>query len=173
MEKVVLVDQHDQELGTMEKIETHRKGLLHRAFSLFVFNSQNELLIQKRASHKYHSAGLWTNTCCSHPRKGEAITDAAKRRLVEEMGMTSDSEFLYKFIYKVDLEGEMVEHELDHVLIGYTDATPNPNPEEVESYLYDSMENIQEKINSNPDEYTYWFKIIMETLPEKLEKIKK
>ncbi|MBL3657460.1 isopentenyl-diphosphate Delta-isomerase [Fulvivirga sediminis] len=173
MDKVVLVDQNDHELGTMEKIETHRKGLLHRAFSLFVFNSQNQLLIQKRAAHKYHSPGLWTNTCCSHPRKGETITDAARRRIFEEMGITTDSEFIYKFIYKADLEGEMIEHELDHVLVGYTDDTPNPNPEEVESYLYDSMENIQQKIKAAPEEYTYWFKIIMETLPSKLENLKK
>src|SRR5688572_12077294 len=114
MEQVILVDENDKEIGTLEKIEAHRKGLLHRAFSVLLFNSKGELLLQKRSSKKYHSAGLWTNTCCSHPKPGESVKEAASRRLQEEMGVNSNPEFAYSFIYKTELENGLIEHEFDH-----------------------------------------------------------
>ena len=159
MEQVVLVDSKDHTIGYMEKQEAHLKGLLHRAFSVFIFNNKKELLLQKRAISKYHSGGLWTNTCCSHPRKNEIVINAAKRRLKEEMGMVCDLEFKFSFIYKAKLDNNLFEHEFDHVFFGNYDNPPNINPEEVDSFCYKSLDKIKEDINIHPKKYTEWFKI--------------
>ena len=169
MEKVVLVDEKDNELGLMEKMEAHQKGLLHRAFSVFIFNSRAELLLQKRATSKYHSGGLWTNTCCSHPRKDETALDAAKRRLQEEMGMNCDLEKAFHFIYKSALDNELTEHELDHVFIGFTDEKPILNPEEAEDFKYISLEALNKEIKSSPDNYTIWLKTCLPQVEQFLQ----
>jgi isopentenyl-diphosphate delta-isomerase len=158
-EQVILVDALDNEMGSMEKMEVHLKGLLHRAFSVFLFNNQGEMLLQKRAADKYHSPGLWTNTCCSHPRPGELVKDAANRRLVEEMGIVANIEHAFHFIYNARLDQGLVEHELDHVYIGTYDGIINPDEQEVSDYLYINMEVLKNKIMSAPDDFTAWFKI--------------
>ena len=159
IEKVILVDKNDNELGTMEKQEAHVKGLLHRAFSVFIFNDKNELLLQRRAVKKYHSGGLWTNTCCSHPRQNEKTEDAAKRRLIEEMGMRSTLKKQFDFVYKAKLDNNLYEHEFDHVFFGFTNDLPIINPEEVEEYTYKTLEDIGNEMKTIPDKYTEWFKI--------------
>ena len=159
MELVVLVDKNDNPIGHMEKQEAHLKGLLHRAFSIFVFNSKNELLLQKRALNKYHSGGLWTNTCCSHPRKNETVLNAANRRLMEEMGMSCKLTPKFNFIYKAKLDNNLYEHEFDHVFFGFTDRPPILNKNEVDSFSYKSLEFISKDMLSNPNNYTEWFKI--------------
>ena len=159
IEKVILVDKNDQELSSMEKQEAHIKGLLHRAFSVFIFNDKNELLLQRRAVKKYHSGGLWTNTCCSHPRQKEKTLDAAKRRLVEEMGMRCDLKKQFDFIYKAKLDNNLYEHEFDHVFFGFSTDPPQINTEEVEEYTYKTLEDIGDEIKTNPEKYTEWFKI--------------
>ena len=162
MEEVILVNEEDQPIGQMEKMEAHQKGLLHRAFSVLIFNSSEQVLLQKRASSKYHSGGLWTNTCCSHPRPGETVLDAANRRLMEEMGMTADLTERFHFIYKTDLDNDLVEHELDHVLVGQSDDLPKLNSDEAEDFKYIDLETLKEALKSSPENYTVWFKIIME-----------
>ena len=162
MEKVVLVDQKDQEVGLMEKLEAHQKGLLHRAFSILLFNKNGELLLQKRAQGKYHSGGLWTNTCCSHPRPAEDIKTAAKRRLIEEMGIEATPEFAYKFMYRTKLDDNLIEHELDHVFTGNFDGTPQINASEVEDWKYINLKTLKKDMNERPEAYTYWFRLIME-----------
>ena len=159
IENVVLVDPEDHHLGTMEKMEAHRRGALHRAFRVFVFNSRGELLLHRRALKKYHSGGLWTNTCCSHPRPDELVVDAAQRRLVEEMGMRCQLEPKFSFVYRADLDHGMIEHELDHVLIGYSDVPPKPNPEEVCEIRYMPVNEVQADLAAHPGKYTAWFKI--------------
>ena len=136
MEEVVLVDSDDNFLGTMEKMEAHKKGTLHRAFSVYLVNNKGEFLLQRRASSKYHSAGLWTNTCCSHPRLNETTLAAAERRLDEEMGIFTSLTHLFHFIYRVDFDNALTEHELDHVYLGTFNGEPNPNPEEVSKWKY-------------------------------------
>lgn len=163
-EHVILVDEHDRRLGTMEKMEAHRQGVLHRAFSIFLFNSQGELLLHQRALDKYHSGGLWTNTCCSHPRDGESVLEAARRRLMEEMGMSAPLEAQFTFIYKRVLDHGLTEHELDHVLFATSDDVPSPNPAEVAGYRYASLEAVSEDIIAHPDQYTEWFKICFEAV---------
>lgn len=162
MEQVILVNEQDEAIGAMEKMEAHEKGFLHRAFSVFVLNENNELLLQKRAVSKYHSGGLWTNTCCSHPREGENIIEAGNRRLMEEMGMTCELQPMFSFIYKAELDKGLTEHELDHVIIGRSNATPDINPEEVEDWKYIDLNNLEEDMNVNPENYTAWFKIIFD-----------
>lgn len=161
MEHVILVDDQDNEIGTMEKIEAHRKGLLHRAFSVLLFNSKGEMLIQKRAMKKYHSAGLWTNACCSHPRPQEHIREASRRRLREEMGIDMQPEFVYKFVYKTTLEDELIEHEYDHVFIGTFDGLPNANTEEVEAWKFIDLDTLRKDVWRNPERYSYWFRLIL------------
>jgi isopentenyl-diphosphate delta-isomerase len=161
-EEVILVNENDEALGTMEKMEAHQKGVLHRAFSIFIYNSQGEMLLQRRALNKYHSGGLWTNTCCSHPKAGESIEEAAKRRLMEEMGMACELQPKFNFIYKSILDHGMTEHELDHVMIGTTDASPNINPEEVAEYSYVSVDEIVEDLKNQPEKYTSWFTICLQ-----------
>jgi len=157
-EKVILVDTSDRQVGTAEKMQAHRDGLLHRAFSIFVLNSQNQLLLQKRAKHKYHSGGLWTNTCCSHPRPNEMTLDAAHRRLQEEMGFDCELQELFSFVYRAKLDHELTEHEFDHVLLGYCDRQPVLNPEEAEDWQWIDLKVMQTDIQENPQFYTYWLR---------------
>jgi isopentenyl-diphosphate delta-isomerase len=145
--------------GTMEKMEAHRQGVLHRAFSIYLFNENNMLLLQKRATSKYHSGGLWTNTCCGHPRPGELIEVAAIRRLQEEMGLSASLEMILRFPYKVQLDKGMTEHELLHVFIGKTENEPAINPEEVEEWEFVPSNKIQNALQQHPENYTEWFKI--------------
>ena len=161
MTEVVLVDIHDREIGSMEKMEAHQKGILHRAFSVFIFNSKGEMLLQKRAKEKYHSGGLWTNACCSHPYPGEEIHAAAKRRLMEEIGIDCHIESAFSFIYKVALDKGMTEHELDHVFIGTTDNLPRINNSEAEDYKYVTINELEVLIKNNPGDFTEWFKIAL------------
>ena len=169
-EHVVLVDSNDQELGTMEKMEAHRTGSLHRAFSVFVMNQAGEIMLHQRARSKYHSGGLWTNTCCSHPRLNESYIDGAHRRLQEEMGFDCALEPAFSFIYKSELDNDLIEHELDHVFIGQFEGEPQINPEEVESWKYMSVSAVAADIATNPDQYTVWFKIIFEQFQSHLTK---
>lgn len=161
-EQVILVNEKDEPIGLMGKMEAHEKGLLHRAFSVFVFNSKQEVLLQQRAACKYHSPNLWTNTCCSHPRAGETNQQAGERRLQEEMGLQVPLREVFSFIYKAPFDNGLTEHEYDHVLIGYSDAQPQINPEEVASWKWLSLEAIKEDILQAPERYTAWFKIIFE-----------
>ncbi|MXV38181.1 isopentenyl-diphosphate Delta-isomerase [Flavobacteriaceae bacterium Ap0902] len=159
-DKVVLVNESDDPLGVMEKQEAHIAGVLHRAFSVFIYNDKGELLIQRRAMHKYHSPGLWTNTCCSHPRQGETYEEGAKRRLMEEMGFTTDLEYLFDFVYKADVGQGLTEHELDYVFTGTYNQDPEINPEEVASYQWIKLEDLKKDMTTHPEKYTAWFKII-------------
>ena len=169
-EKVILVDKNDNQVGLMPKLEAHEKGLLHRAFSIFVFNSRYELLLQKRASSKYHSGGLWTNTCCSHPREGEDTLDAANRRLDEEMGIKTSLRKVYDFIYKAELDNQLTEHEFDHVFYGVSDNNPILNKDEAEDFKWVDMETLNNDIIKNEDNYTVWFKIAFEYFYNYLKK---
>ncbi len=159
-EKVILVDINDNPIGTMPKMEAHEKALLHRAFSVFILNDKGELMLQQRAMHKYHSPGLWTNTCCSHQREGEENILAGKRRLKEEMGFSTPLEELFSFIYKAPFENGLTEHELDYILLGYFDGNPIINPNEVATWKWMSLEQITNSIKDNPQDFTVWFKII-------------
>lgn len=161
-EQVILVNEKDEPIGLMGKMEAHEKGLLHRAFSVFIFNSKQEVLLQQRAACKYHSPNLWTNTCCSHPRAGETNQQAGERRLQEEMGLQVPLREVFSFIYKAPFDNGLTEHEYDHVLVGYSDAQPQINPEEVVSWKWLSLEAIKEDILQAPERYTAWFKIIFE-----------
>jgi len=158
-EQVVLVNDEDNPIGVMEKMKAHRKGALHRAFSIFIFNSKGELLLQQRASDKYHSGGKWTNTCCSHPRPGEEILDAAKRRLQEEMGMSCDLTYGFHFYYKAEFDNGLIEHEIDHVFFGLSDSLPVFNSSEVQNYQYNSLIDLEKDIQESPEKFTPWFKI--------------
>ena len=159
MEHVILVNESDQQIGIMEKMAAHIVPRLHRAFSIFIFNSQGKLLLQQRALTKYHSPGLWTNTCCSHPRNGETMEQATSRRLQEEMGMTCDMHEVFTFIYKAPVGLGLTEHEFDHVWFGQSNDTPLINTEEVASWKYMSLDDIAEDIRQHPESYTEWFKI--------------
>jgi len=159
-EQVILVNENDEKIGLMPKQEAHEKALLHRAFSVFIFNDNKELMLQQRAFNKYHSPKLWTNTCCSHQRDGEASIEAGKRRLQEEMGFVTDLEDTISFIYKAPFDNGLTEHELDHILVGYYNETPIINKDEVENWKWMSLENIKNDIAENPFIYTEWFKII-------------
>ena len=161
MEQVILVDEKDNELGLMEKMEAHRKGLLHRAFSVFLFNSRGEMLLQKRAASKYHSGGLWTNACCSHPRKNETATEAAVRRLKEELGVEAQISHAFEFTYKAELDNDLQEHEFDHVFIGIYDGDIHLNKEEADDYKYIDVFDLIGDVQENPDRYTIWFKIAL------------
>jgi len=161
MEEVILVDKNNNVIGFMEKMEAHKKGLLHRAFSIFLFNSKHQLLLQRRALNKYHSAGLWTNTCCSHPRKDESFVVAANRRLKEEMGLTCKLNYAFEFIYKAKLDRNLTEHELDHVFLGKSDKAPVINKEEAMNFKYISLEKLKIEIQNNPESYTEWLKICL------------
>jgi len=157
---VILVDDNDLAIGEMPKMEAHEKACLHRAFSVFIFNSKGELLLQRRAESKYHSGGLWTNTCCSHPFPGQDTAEAARSRLMMEMGMDTPLEYILTFTYKSPFENGLTEHEIDHIYIGCTDEKPVINPEEVSEYKYISLKDLQEDISLHPEKYTTWFRII-------------
>lgn len=172
MEKVILVDEADKQVGTEEKMKAHKLGLLHRAFSVFVFNSKGELMLQQRAFTKYHSPGLWTNTCCSHPREDETIQNAAHRRLQEEMGFDCDLSEIFDFIYKADVGQGLVENEFDHVLIGRTDSKPHINPVEVNDWKFMSIDAIRNDMTKSPDLFTVWFRIAFDRVDEFFRKMK-
>lgn len=168
-ELITLVDMDDNEIGCMDKLEAHRKGILHRAFSIFILNRKNQMLLQRRAVNKYHSGGLWTNTCCSHQRLGERLEEAAHRRLMEEMGFDCVLKDVFSFIYKAHLDNSLVEHELDHVFLGYFDGEPQINIEEADAWEWVDIEEIQKEISYNPSKFTYWF---LEAFPQVVEHIK-
>jgi len=161
-EMVILVDSNDHQTGVMEKMQAHLEGRLHRAFSVLVFNLEGKWLLHKRASDKYHSGGLWTNACCSHPRPGETIKEAAIRRMEEEMGMKCHPEQAFSFTYRAELEKGLVEHELDYVFVVQTDDLPTPNPLEVEDFAYLSRTELEDQLTSHPERFTAWFRIIFE-----------
>ena len=170
-EYVILVNEEDEPIGTMEKMGAHRKAVLHRAFSVFIFNTKGELLLQKRASHKYHSPLLWTNTVCSHPRQGEKTIEAAHRRIVEEMGMDCEFSEAFSFLYNADVGQGLTEHEFDHVFIGTSDIVPIINPDEVAKWKYVDLKFLEADIVNNPDKYTVWFKIAFAEVIEHFKKI--
>ena len=158
-DRVILVDKSDRQLGSQEKLQAHREGKLHRAFSIFVFNRRGELMLQKRAFSKYHSGGLWSNTCCSHPRPGEATPKAAHRRLREEMGFDCTLKKIFQFCYRVDFKDGLIENEYDHVFIGHYDGDPIPDPTEVADWRRMGIAELEKEIKKKPDQYTAWLKI--------------
>lgn len=168
---VVLVDENDKAIGEMEKLVAHEKGRLHRAFSVFIFNDKGELLLQQRADHKYHGGGLWTNTCCSHPQWEEDVGPGAAERLRYEMGMTCDLELSHSFIYRAEVENNLIEHEYDYVFVGYANDDPHINPDEVQDFEWMGVDSILEDIKRRPEIYTYWFKValplVMRTIKNK------
>jgi isopentenyl-diphosphate delta-isomerase len=161
MEAVILVDEHDNAIGEMEKLEAHLQGVLHRAFSILLFNDKGEVLLQKRSLSKYHSGGLWSNTCCSHPLPQEDVIHAGNRKLQQEMGIQADLDFAYKFIYKVDLGNGLTEYEMDHVLIGFYNGTPNINEDEVAEWKYCNLQTLKADMSTHPHLYTHWFQLII------------
>jgi len=161
-EQVILVDQNDNPIGLMPKMEAHEKAILHRAFSVFILNNNNELMLQQRALHKYHSPGLWTNTCCSHQRDGEENITAGRRRLQEEMGFEVPLKETISFIYKAPFDNGLTEHELDHVLLGYYEGEPKINPDEVATWKWMHIVDVKNDIKKYPEMYTEWFKIIFD-----------
>lgn len=170
---LILVDDNDNEIGLMEKLAAHQQGRLHRAFSVFIFNSNGELLLQQRADNKYHSAGLWSNTCCSHPIHGEPINVTIKKRLREEMGIECDIDFQFSFIYKKEFENGLTEHEFDHVYFGISDNFPVINPLEAKDWKYISLHKLQMDISENPNDYSAWLKICLHEVKQKLKKDKR
>lgn len=170
-EKVILVSEDDQQLGLMGKMEAHKKAILHRAFSIFVFNKKGELLLQQRALDKYHSPGLWTNTCCSHQRDGESNIEAGQRRIQEEMGFHCELKELFWFVYKAAFDNGLTEHELDHVMIGSYEDDPIINQEEVASFKWMPLEDVKKDMQEQPELYTEWFKIIFKEYDQRLVKI--
>ncbi|MDI1256429.1 MAG: isopentenyl-diphosphate Delta-isomerase [Flavobacterium sp.] len=168
-EKVILVNESDEPIGLMPKLEAHEKALLHRAFSVFVMNDKNEIMLQQRAAQKYHSPLLWTNTCCSHQREGENNIEAGSRRLFEEMGFKTPLKELFHFIYKAPFDNGLTEHELDHVMVGYYNAAPKINTSEVQSWKWMSIEAVKKDMQHNPGVYTVWFKIIFDKFYHFLE----
>lgn len=171
VENIIVVDKFDKEIGSIEKMEAHHKGILHRAFSILVFNKKNELLLQKRDKGKYHSPGLWTNTCCSHPRFGESLEQAVNRRLKEEMGFTCELKEVFSFIYKAELENKLTENEFDHVFMGIYDGEVEINKDEVEDYKWISIEEVKVDMENNPEQYTYWFKVLFHRAEDEFYKI--
>ncbi len=166
MEHVILVDEMDNETGIMEKIDAHRKGLLHRAFSVFIFNSKGEMLLQRRASNKYHSAGLWTNACCSHPKPGEEILAAANRRLKEEMGFETKLLKVFDFTYQSIFDNGLTEHEFDHVFSGTYEGEIIPDKNEVQDFCFKTVAEIDESLQSHPHKYAVWFGIAFSKIKE-------
>ena len=170
-EKVILVSEVDEQLGLMAKMEAHEKGILHRAFSVFIFNKKGELLLQQRALDKYHSPGLWTNTCCSHQRDGESNIEAGKRRLQEEMGFNCDLKELFWFVYKASFDNGLTEHELDHVMIGHYEDNPIVNLDEAAAFKWMTLEDVKKDMELQPELYTEWFKIIFNEYDQRLVKL--
>jgi isopentenyl-diphosphate Delta-isomerase len=171
-ENLILVDENDQQIGGMDKMSVHRHGYLHRAFSVFIFNSSGELMLQQRADHKYHSGGLWTNTCCSHPRDGEETEKAVSRRLMEEMNLTCNVQFAFSFIYHAEFENGLKEYEFDHVYFGVSDEKPTPAVSEVKNWKYVSMKQLEKEMNKFPDQFTEWLKICFPQIKHHYELLK-
>jgi len=171
MENVILVDTNDTPVGQMEKLNAHLKGELHRALSVLIFNNHGEILLQQRAFGKYHTPGLWSNTCCSHPRPGEDSLKAATRRLYEEMGFTTPLIKSFDFIYKAHFDNGLIEHEFDHVFFGTFDGDPNINPEEANDFKWVRPDFLMEDMRSSPENYTVWFRIIMEKMAERFPEL--
>ena len=171
-EEVILVNEQDEQTGTIEKMEAHRKALLHRAFSVFIFNGKGEMLLQQRALGKYHSPGLWTNTCCSHPRPGEDVEVAASRRLKEEMGIDTSLQKIFDFIYRAEFENGLTEFEFDHVYTGIYSGDLIPNKQEVKDYCFRSMDDIEQDLLRWPEKYSAWFRIAFPTLRIKCLRLK-
>ena len=171
MEEVILVNNHDEQIGTLEKLAAHKQGLLHRAFSVLIFNNDGEMLIHQRADEKYHCAGLWTNTCCSHQRVGETNEQAASRRLEEEMGFTAQVKFLGSFVYYVAFDNGLIEHEYDHVLVGKFSGIPVPNAKEVSDWKYITLKDLENEMAKSPTQFTFWFKEIMHRFGADLKKL--
>lgn len=165
-ELVILVDQNDTQVGVMEKMQAHVEAVLHRAFSVFIFNSKGELMLQQRAFSKYHSPGLWSNTCCSHPRPGEKTSDAAHRRMKEEMGFDCDFTEAFSFIYKAPFTNELTEHEYDHVFIGISDKLPIINTDEAAAYRMATIDNIRKEMNQDPEKFSVWFRIAFDRVED-------
>ena len=170
---LILVDEDDREVGHLDKMAVHQKGLLHRAFSVFIFNSQEELLLQQRADNKYHSAGLWSNTCCSHPQKDEEVKAAVDRRLREEMGLNCPTDFKFKFTYKTCFDNGLTEHEVDHVYFGKSDETPICDPSEIKNWRYISLEKLEEEINLHPENFSEWLKLCLPKMTDYQDKNRK
>ena len=168
-ENVILVNEQDEPIGLMPKLEAHQKAILHRAFSVFILNEKSELMLQQRASQKYHSPLLWTNTCCSHQREGETNVGAGNRRLFEEMGFTTELKELFHFIYKAPFDNGLTEHELDHVMIGYFDGIPEINKDEAADWKWMKIEDVKKDMKCNPEAYTVWFRIIFDEFYHYLE----
>lgn len=171
-EFVILVDENDRQTGICEKLEAHEKGLLHRAFSIFLFNKDGDLLLQQRALEKYHTGGLWTNTCCSHPRPDENQEDALQRKLFQEMGINCPLTKIFEFTYSADLDRGLTENELDHVYIGEFSDAPNPNPAEVKDWKYVSLNQVKKEIQADGDQFTPWFKMLITKVEEHFEELK-
>jgi len=167
-EKVILVNEKDHKIGLMPKMEAHEKAILHRAFSVFIFNDKDELMLQQRALDKYHSPGLWTNTCCSHQRDGETNIDAGTRRLQEEMGFVTSLKEVGSFIYKAPFDNGLTEHEYDHIMVGYYNDNPEPNPDEVAAFKWMLLDDVKVDIANHPEDYTEWFKIIFDKFYENI-----
>ena len=165
---LILVDQNDREIGQMNKLEAHEKGILHRAISVLIFDTKGNWLLQKRASTKYHSPSLWSNTCCSHPSPGENTSEAAKRRLIEEMGLEVELKYAFNFTYKTGFSNGLIEHELDHVFVGITDTLPLINKDEADDFKYVAQDRLLININQNPEKYSEWFKILVPKIIEQL-----
>jgi len=161
-ERVILVDAKNRKLGTMEKLQAHREGILHRAFSIFIFNKKGEMLVHKRAQGKYHCGGLWTNACCSHPRPDETMEEGLSRKLKQEMGFDTELAKAFDFTYRAELENGLIEYEFDEVFIGHYDATIQPNPQEVEEWKYADMDILRKEIRKNPELFTPWFRMLFD-----------
>lgn len=161
-QNLILVDEHDHSIGLLNKKDVHELGYLHRAFSIFIFNTKGELLLQQRADNKYHSANKWSNTCCSHPVDGESIENTLQRRLYEEMGINCNLTFAFKFTYKIPLENNLIEHEIDHVYMGVINQLPNPSKDEVKNWCYMNLIDLENDLINNENKYTYWLKICFE-----------
>lgn len=171
-EQIILVNERDEIIGIEEKIKAHLVGALHRAFSIFVFNTTGQLLLQKRSSTKYHSKGLWSNTCCGHPRFGESIEAASRRRLWEEMGFDCKLTEVFKFIYQTRLDNNLMEHEYDHVLVGKFDGNPTPSRNEVDDWKWVDLSTLKLDIQENPENYTYWFRIALDILLHRIDPVR-
>lgn len=165
-DRVILVDESDQEIGSEEKLKAHRQGQLHRAFSIFVFNPQGQILLQKRSTKKYHSDGLWSNTCCSHPRPGEPFEQEVRRKLIQEMGFECELQRIFSFTYKVEFQNDLIEHEIDHVFIGRYAGDPTPNPDEVDGWQWMDLEVLLNDVKTNPQAYSYWLRICIDQVLE-------
>lgn len=169
-ENVILVNERDEQIGVMPKLEAHQKAVLHRAFSIFILNDRNEIMLQQRAAGKYHSPLLWTNTCCSHQREGESNVEAGRRRLREEMGFEVELTDVFHFIYKAPFDNGLTEHELDHVMVGRYNGEPSINPDEVADWKWIGIEDLRRDMMEHPQRYTVWFKIIFDEFYGHLEK---